>query len=82
MRSAKQEIYYSGYSIMPKYYVKSGQIKYIVDCKDEKSAILSALSHYKGKGLLTGPKICASEKGFDSFKEWNCYDTDDYLKEV
>lgn len=67
---------------MPKYYVKSGQIKYIVDTTDEASAILSALYHYKGKGLMTGPKICVGEKGFESFKDWNCYDIDDYLKKV
>lgn len=67
---------------MPKYYVKSGQIKYIVDTTDETSAILSALYNYKGKGLMTGPKICVSEKGFESFKDWNCYDIDDYLKKV
>lgn len=67
---------------MPKYYVKSGQVKYIIDCNDHQSAILAALYHYKGKGAITGPKICVSEKGFESFKDWFCYDTDDYLKKV
>lgn len=66
---------------MPKYYVKSGQIKFIIDCTDHMCAILAALSHYKGHGALTGPKICVSEKGFDSFKEWTCYDTEKFLKD-
>lgn len=65
---------------MPKYYIKSGQIKYIVDSSDEESAILAALYHYKGKGLMTGPRICVSEIGFESYRLWKCYDTDDFLK--
>lgn len=67
---------------MPKYYVKSGQIKYIIDCNDPESAILSALYHYKGKGIMTGPKICVSENGFENFENWDCYDTDKYIKKV
>jgi hypothetical protein len=67
---------------VPKYYIKSGEIKYIVDTTDETSAILSALYHYKKKSVMTGPKICVSEKGFESFKDWNCYDIDYYLKKV
>lgn len=67
---------------MPKYYVKSGQIKYIIDCNDHISAILAALCHYKGKGLIAGPKICISEKGFEDFKSWKCYNTDDFLKKL
>lgn len=67
---------------MPKYYIKSGQLKYIVDTTDEESAILSALYYYKGKTLMTSTKICVSEKGFKSFKNWTCYDIDDYLKKV
>jgi hypothetical protein len=67
---------------MPKYYVKSGQIKFIVDSPDETSAILTALKHYKGKGLMTGPKICVSETGFDDHRNWTCDDTDKYIKKV
>jgi hypothetical protein len=67
---------------MPKYYVKSGQIKYIIDCNDPISAILAALYHFKGRGLVTGPKICVSECGFESHKTWKCYDTDEYLKKT
>lgn len=67
---------------MPKYYVKSGQIKYIIDCNDPESAILSALHHYKGKGIMIGSKICVSENGFENFKYWDCFDTDKYMKKV
>jgi hypothetical protein len=67
---------------MPKYYVKSGQIRFIVDCTDHKCAIFAALTHYKGKGIITGPKICLSEQGFEDFRKWKCYDTDKYLKDV
>ncbi len=67
---------------MAKYYVKSGQIKFIVDCTDHKCAILATLTHYKGKGYITGPKICVSEQGFESFQKWKCYDTDKFLKDM
>jgi hypothetical protein len=67
---------------MPKYYVKSGQIKFIVDTTDHISAILSALKRFKGRGVITGPKICVSEKGFEDFKNWKCYDTDEYLNKI
>jgi hypothetical protein len=63
---------------MPKYYIKSGQIKYIIDCNDEKSAILSAMYHYRNKDVITGPKICVSERGFEDFKNWKCYDISDF----
>jgi hypothetical protein len=65
---------------MPKYYVKSGQIKYIIDCANHEMAIVSALKHYKGRGIMTGPRICISEQGFEDFKQWKCYDTDEYMK--
>ena len=65
---------------MPKYYVKSGQIKYIIDRNNHKDAILATLKFYKGKGLISGPKICVSEIGFEDFHKWICYDTDEYLK--
>ena len=67
---------------MPKYYIKSGQIRYTIDRKDYITAILDTLLFYKGKGVLTGPKICISETGFEDFKKWICYDTDNYLKQV
>jgi len=67
---------------MAKYYVKSGQIRFVIDCSDHICAILAALSHYKGQGVMTSTKICVGEKGFDSFKEWKCYDTDKFLKDT
>ena len=65
---------------MPKYYIKSGQIKFIIDRENEESAILDTLKIYKNKKILTGPKICISERGFESYKKWKCYDTSYYLK--
>ena len=65
---------------MPKYYVKSGQIRYIIDSQDHESAILAALKNYKGRGLMSGPRICVSEQGFDDYKAWVCYDIDDFMK--
>lgn len=67
---------------MPKYYVKSGQIKFIIDTADHISAVLAALKYYKGRGIMTGPKICISEQGFEDFKKWTCYNTDEYIKRV
>lgn len=68
---------------MPKYYVKSGQIKYIVECTDHICAILAALTHFKGRGLVTGPQICVSEKGFEPrVRDIECYDTDTFLKRI
>lgn len=67
---------------MPKYYIKSGQLKYIIDISDHVSAILAALRNYKGRGVITGPKICISETGFDDYSNWKCYDTDQFLKRV
>jgi hypothetical protein len=67
---------------MPKYYVKSGQIKFIIDSPDHISAILAALKHYKGRGVMTGLKVCISENGFDDFHQWTCYDTDEYIRKT
>ena len=67
---------------MPKYYVKSGDLKYIIDCTDHKSAILAALYHFKGRQIMTGPKICISETGFINIKTWKCYDTQNYIKDI
>lgn len=67
---------------MPKYYIKSGQIKFIIHRNNHNDAILDTLRYYDGKGFMTGPKICVSEVGFDSFKSWKCYDTDIYIKKI
>jgi hypothetical protein len=65
---------------MPKYYVKSGQIKYIVDRSDHLTAINDTLKSFKGKGLNTALKICVSEVGWN--KDLTCYDTDEFLKKL
>ena len=65
--------------IMPKYYVKSGNLKFIIDCSDHTAAIILAIKRYKGRGLMLGPKICVSEQGFEDFRNWTCYDSDTYL---
>lgn len=67
---------------MPKYYIKSGDIRYIIDTTDPESAILSALYHYKKKTIIYGSRICVSETGFEDFQNWKCYDIDDFLKKV
>lgn len=67
---------------MPKYYVKSGQIKFIIDCTDHRCAILASLTHYKDKKVIAGPKICVGEQGFEDFKKWKCYNTDQFLKDI
>lgn len=67
---------------MPKYYVKSGQIKYIIDRDNHEDAILDTLKHYHGKGLMTSFKICISEQGFEDFRQWKCYDTDGFMKKL
>jgi hypothetical protein len=63
---------------MPKYYVKSGDIKYIIDSNDPESAILAALYYYRQKPIITGSRICVSETGFENFKNWKCYNIDDF----
>lgn len=67
---------------MPKYYIKSGEIQHIIDRKDYYTAIVDVLKFSKNRGLIAGPKICVSEKGFDSYKTWKCYDTCNYLKKI
>ena len=64
---------------MPKFYVFSGQIKHILDRKNEQVALLDTLEYSKGKGLQTGLKICISERGWFEDK---CFDTDTYLKDI
>lgn len=67
---------------MPKYYIKSGQIKYIIDRDNYQQAILDTLKAYYGKGYMTGPKICVSEIGFENHRFWKCYDTSEYMKQI
>jgi hypothetical protein len=64
---------------MPKYYVKSGNLKFIIDCLDQYTAIIKAIKRYRGRGLMLGSKICVSEQGFEDFRHWTCYDSDTYL---
>lgn len=63
---------------MPKYYIVSGQLKYIVDCNDPESAIMSGIHYAKEQGIDLGIKICVSEKGFSDSEK--CYDTEKYNK--
>jgi hypothetical protein len=67
---------------MPKYYVTSGQMKFIIDSADEISAILATFRHYKGKGKMPAPTVCVSEHGFDHSENLTCYDTDKYMKQA
>jgi hypothetical protein len=67
---------------MPKYYVTSGQINYIIDSTNEINAILATLKYYKGKGMMSSLKICVSETGFDDSTNWICYDTDEYMRKI
>lgn len=63
---------------MAKYYISSGQIKHVIDRDTHSKAIKDTLSYYKGKGLMTGPKICISESGWT--KGQICYDIGLFLK--
>jgi hypothetical protein len=65
---------------MPKYYVKSGQIYFIINAQDHKDAVILTLKHFNGKGLITHQNICVSEIGFDDNKHITCYDTDDFMR--
>jgi hypothetical protein len=67
---------------MPKYYIKSGQIKHTIDRPSDKKAIIDTLKYYKRRGFMVGAKICVSEKGFESFKEWFCYDISDFMEQI
>jgi len=67
---------------MPKYYIKSGDIKFIIDTTDPTSAILTTLYKYKNTGVIAGPKICISETGFEDHKKWICHNTYEYLKRI
>lgn len=67
---------------MPKYYIKSGDIKYIIDRNNHDEAILRALQVCKSKGCIAATKICISETGFKNHKLWKCYNTSDYLKNL
>lgn len=67
---------------MPKFYIKSGHIKHILDRETETKAIIDTLKYYKYRGFMVGARICVSEKGFDSFKEWSCYDIIDFMEQI
>lgn len=67
---------------MPKFYIKSGNLKFIVDKKNYYSAIIEALIYAKKNNILTGLRVCYSEQGFVTFKEWICDDIENYLKEI
>jgi hypothetical protein len=63
---------------MPKFYILSGQLKYIVDSNSHESAIFFAIEYAREYMISLGSKICISEKGFKDRK--NCYNTDEYIK--
>lgn len=67
---------------MPKFYVKSGNLKFVIDKNNHQEAIKEALIYANKKGIMTGLRVCYSEQGFVSFKEWICEDIEDYLKEI
>jgi len=54
----------------------------VIDSSDHVSAILATLKYYKGRGIMTGLKICISENGFDDFHQWTCYETDEYMRKI
>jgi len=67
---------------MPKYYVRSGQLYFIIDAIDHGGAILATLKYFKGRGLTSHEKICVTEVGFDDNKHISCYNTDEYLRKL
>lgn len=67
---------------MPKYYVKSGDIKFIIDKPNPESAIRATLKYYQGTSKVASFRICVSEKGFEDFKNWVCYDMEDFVREI
>lgn len=67
---------------MPKYYIKSGDIKLIIDKPNHDQAIMSALQLYKNSNKIASHKICISEQGFEDFKNWICYDTYNFTKRL
>lgn len=66
---------------MAKFYIKSGHLQFIVDTPDYLSAILAGIKYAKQNNILLGLRICYSEQGFESFKNWICYDILEYTKE-
>lgn len=66
---------------MAKYYIKSGDLQYIIDTPDYMSAILAGIKYAQKNKIILGPRICYSEQGFETFKNWICYDTLEYTKE-
>lgn len=67
---------------MPKFYIKSGDLKFIIDRADYNIAIRESVVYAKNNNIITAPKICISEKGFLTFKEWTCYDIKDYSQRI
>ena len=67
---------------MPKYYIKSGDYKIIIDRENHRLAICAALSIAKLNNIPISKKVCVSEKGFLVFKECICYDTKEYLRNL
>lgn len=67
---------------MPKYYVRSGQLYFVIDSTNHEDAIIATLKHFQGKGLVSHKQICISEIGFDDNKHLYCYDTDEYLRKI
>lgn len=67
---------------MPKFYIKSGNLKFVIDKHDHKEAIKNALIYAEQHSIMTGLRVCYSEQGFVSFKEWVCEDIENYLKEI
>jgi hypothetical protein len=67
---------------MPKYYIKSGDCKIIIDRDSHRLAICAVLKKAKENNIQVSKKICVSEKGFLVFKECICYDTKEYLRDL
>ena len=57
---------------MPKYYIKSGTMRFTIDAIDQNSAIEKTLLYYKDKKKMIGSKICISETGFMDHNKWKC----------
>ena len=64
---------------MPKYYIKSGNLRLIIDAESEDHAIIKALQRSRKKGIMLGHKICIDEKGF-SCTQKQCFDITNFKK--
>lgn len=65
---------------MPKFYVQSGNFKFIINAIDAYSSVLLILQKYKGRGIMFGPNICTNEEGFISNRNQICFDTDSLIR--